>query len=188
MGTLKEYLAKAVDMAIVYLPKLLLAIIVLFVGLRIIKLVTRELDKALSRTKTDQTLHKFLMSLVGILLKVLLFISVASMVGIATTSFVALLGAAGLAVGLALQGSLANFAGGVLILLFKPFMVGDFIEAQDSLPMEGSRLWASYMPNARLMAIPEAGHLPFVEQPDTFYPAVDIFLKGEWPEKSESLK
>jgi len=130
MGTLKEYLAKTIDMAIVYLPKLLLAIIVLVVGLRIIKLVTRGLDRALNKTKTDQTLHKFLMSLVGILLKVLLFISVASMVGIATTSFVALLGAAGLAIGLALQGSLANFAGGVLILFFKPFKVGDFIEAQ----------------------------------------------------------
>ena len=60
--------------------------------------------------------------------------------------------------------------------------------AQDSLPMDGSRLWASYMPNARLMVVPEAGHLPFVEQPDPFYSAVDTFLKGEWPEKSESLK
>src|SRR5690606_22091418 len=76
------------------------------------------------------TLNSFLRGLVSVVLKVLLLVSVASMVGIATTSFVAVIGAAGLAVGLALQGSLANFAGGVLILIFKPFKVGDAIEAQ----------------------------------------------------------
>jgi len=75
-------------------------------------------------------LQKFLISMITVLLKVLLFISVASMVGIATTSFIAILGAATFAIGLALQGSMSNFAGGVLILLLKPFKVGDTIEAQ----------------------------------------------------------
>ncbi|WP_156508856.1 mechanosensitive ion channel family protein, partial [Oleiphilus sp. HI0132] len=80
-------------------------------------------------SKVDATLGQFVCSILSVILKVVLLISVASMVGIETTSFVAVLGAAGLAVGLALQGSLANFAGGVVILLFKPFKVGDLIEA-----------------------------------------------------------
>jgi small conductance mechanosensitive channel len=88
------------------------------------------MNKTMERSNIDISLRKFLSSLFGIILKVLLLISVASMIGIATTSFVAILGAAGLAVGLALQGGLANFAGGVIILIFKPFKVGDFIDAQ----------------------------------------------------------
>ena len=84
----------------------------------------------MDRSEVEQTLQRFLLSLSNTMLKALLIISVASMVGIETTSFIAILGAAGLAVGLALQGSLSNFAGGVLILLFKPFKAGDFIEAQ----------------------------------------------------------
>ena len=80
--------------------------------------------------KADLALQGFISSLVNIILKVLLVVSVASMIGIQTTSFVAAIGAAGLAIGLALQGSLANFAGGVLILLFRPFKIGDWIEAQ----------------------------------------------------------
>ena len=78
----------------------------------------------------DPTLHGFIGSLASVVLKVLLLVSVASMIGVETTSFIAVIGAAGLAIGLALQGSLANFAGGVLILLFRPFRVGEWIEAQ----------------------------------------------------------
>lgn len=133
MEVLQGYTEKAVELIMVYAPKLLLAIIVLILGLWIIKLIVKGMDKALTKAKTDESLRKFLGSLVGVLLKVILLISVASMVGIATTSFVAILGAAGLAVGLALQGSLANFAGGVLILLFKPFKVDDVIDAQGYL-------------------------------------------------------
>lgn len=87
----------------------------------------------MEKSKVDVTLIPFLVSLTSWIFKVLLFISVASMVGIATTSFVAVLGAAGLAIGLALQGSLANFAGGVLVMIFKPYKVGDLIEAQGHL-------------------------------------------------------
>lgn len=133
MGNTQSYITKAVELIMVYGPKLILAIIVLFLGLWIIKLIKKMISKSLERSKVELSLQKFFISLVSALLKLMLFISVASMVGIATTSFVAIIGAAGLAVGLALQGSLANFAGGVLILLFKPFKVGDVIETQGYL-------------------------------------------------------
>lgn len=111
-------------------PDILAAIAVLVIGLWLIKLFVKAFMRAMDRSNLDLSLQKFLGSLVKILLQVLLWISVAAMLGIATTSFVAILGAAGLAVGLALQGSLANFAGGVLILIFKPYKVGDVIDAQ----------------------------------------------------------
>lgn len=111
-------------------PKLLLAIITLFVGLRIIKFIGNYFRKALEQKSDEQALNIFLTKLFSIVLKVALIISVISMIGVDTTSFIAMLGAAGLAVGLALQGSLANFAGGILILLFKPFRIDEFIEAQ----------------------------------------------------------
>ncbi len=115
-------------MILQYAPRALLAIITLIVGLWLINRLVRLIDTKLHQR--DPTLAKFLCGLISITLKTLLVISVASMIGIATTSFIAVLGAAGLAIGLALQGSLANFAGGVLILIFKPFRVGDVIEAQ----------------------------------------------------------
>lgn len=130
-GKASEWLDMAVAMIMQYAPKVLLAIITLIIGLWLINRVVKFLDHRL--TAKDPSLAKFLCGLIGVLLKALLLISVASMVGIATTSFVAIIGAAGLAVGLALQGSLANFAGGVLILIFKPFKVGDTLEAQGFL-------------------------------------------------------
>ncbi|GAB4368085.1 MAG: mechanosensitive ion channel [Calditrichia bacterium] len=133
MDSLQNYTDKAVELLMLYVPKAVLAILVLLIGLWIIRLMGRGLNKSLEKSKIEPSLQHFLSSLFTILLKILLLISVASMVGIATTSFVAILGAAGLAVGLALQGSLANFAGGVLLLLFKPFKVGDFIETQGYL-------------------------------------------------------
>jgi small conductance mechanosensitive channel len=116
-----------------YFDKLVLAIIVLVIGLWVIGLFTNLVEKLMKKSNVDETLVPFTKSLLSWTLKVLLFISVASMVGIATTSFVAILGAAGLAIGLALQGSLANFAGGILILIFKPYKVGDLIESQGNL-------------------------------------------------------
>ena len=127
---MQGYADQAISMAIEYGPQLILAIVVLIVGLWIIKRVVKVLSMGLEKGNTDTTLSKFLASMASIVLKALLFISVAGMVGIETTSFIAILGAAGLAIGLALQGSLANFAGGVLILLFRPYRVGDFVEAQ----------------------------------------------------------
>ncbi|MBT8195332.1 MAG: mechanosensitive ion channel family protein [Bacteroidia bacterium] len=130
MEKLNEYGLMAWDGIIQYAPKVLIALVILWIGLRIIKWVVGLLDRQFERKNTDPTLRPFLKSIIGAILKVMLFISVISMLGVETTSFIAILGAAGLAVGLALQGTLANFAGGVLLLLFKPYKVGDLIEAQ----------------------------------------------------------
>ncbi|MDW3715611.1 MULTISPECIES: mechanosensitive ion channel family protein [Pseudomonas] len=113
-----------------YSGKLTLALITLLIGWWLINRITNRVSNLLAMRRVDKTLHGFIGSLANMVLKVLLLVSVASMVGIETTSFIAAIGAAGLAIGLALQGSLANFAGGVLILLFRPFKAGDFIEAQ----------------------------------------------------------
>ena len=125
-----DFSDKIVNLIIGWSPKLLLVIFTIILGLWIIRILLRSLSRTFEKSKVDISLQKFLLSLLGVILKILLFLSVASMIGIQTTSFIAILGAAGLALGLALQGSLANFAGGVLILFFKPFKVGDFIEAQ----------------------------------------------------------
>ncbi len=118
------------NICMTYGPKVLGAVVVFIIGLYITNLITKLLTKALVRRGIDVSLQSFLGSLVSVGLKVLLLVSVAGMLGIQTTSFVAVIGALGLAVGLALQGSLANFAGGVLTLVFKPYKVGDLIEAQ----------------------------------------------------------
>ncbi|WP_417359001.1 mechanosensitive ion channel family protein [Gallaecimonas pentaromativorans] len=123
-----KYVDQGIELVMQYAPKLLLAIIVLLVGLWLINSFAKVVDKGMEARKVEPTLRHFLKSLVSIIFKILLMISVASLIGIATTSFVAVIGAAGLAIGLALQGSLANFAGGVLILFFRPFKVGDFIQ------------------------------------------------------------
>ena len=128
MDMIEKNSDKAVELLMLYGPKFILALVVLVVGFWIIKKVVGLVGKAMEKNEVELTLKRFLESLVGIILKALLLISVASMVGIETTSFIAIVGAAGLAVGLALQGSLANFAGGVLLLLFRPYKVGDFIE------------------------------------------------------------
>ncbi|WP_370979347.1 mechanosensitive ion channel family protein [Agaribacterium sp. ZY112] len=118
-----------------YGGKLLMAIVVLVVGLWVIGRLSKLVRRSSVKGLPDETLAKFLANIFEVVLKVLLIISVASMVGIETTSFVAILGAAGLAVGLALQGSLSNFAGGVMILIFRPFKVGDYVQVQG---LEGS--------------------------------------------------
>lgn len=127
---LQALMNQGLELAMLYLPKLLLAIVTLIVGFWIIGKIVKGTEKVLQARKVEATLERFLSSLISVGLKVMLIISVASMVGIETTSFVAVLGAAGLAIGLALQGSLSNFAGGVLILFFKPFKVGDVVDAQ----------------------------------------------------------
>lgn len=113
-----------------YGGQVLLAIVALIIGWWIVNRISAWSSKSLHNNIPDETLAKFLSSAIEITLKILLVISVASMVGIQTTSFVAVLGAAGLAVGLALQGSLSNFAGGVMVLIFRPIQVGEYISAQ----------------------------------------------------------
>ena len=119
-----------IENIILYTPRIVSALCVFVGGLWLINYVTKIFKNAMKRRGFDVSLQPFLSSLANGSLKVILLISVAGMIGIQTTSFVAVIGAAGLAVGLALQGSLANFAGGVLTLLFKPFIVGDIIDAQ----------------------------------------------------------
>lgn len=116
------------DLAMNYGPKLLAAILTLLVGLWVTKIIVKISVRVFNKSNVDPSLQGFLKGIISILLKVMVYITALGMLGIEMTSFIAILGAAGLAVGLALQGSLSNFAGGVLILLFKPFKVGDFIE------------------------------------------------------------
>lgn len=121
---------RAQELLITYLPQVLLAIVFLVVGLWLIRVLVRGVGKAMQSRDMEPSLVPFVKSLLGALLKVLLVLSVIQMIGIQTTSFIAVLGAAGLAIGLALSGTLQNFAGGVMLLILKPFKVGDYIEAQ----------------------------------------------------------
>ncbi len=133
MENYQNIIDKAYELILIYGPKILLAIIVLVVGLWIINRFTRATRRLMEAREVNVSLIGFVSSLTNIGLKVLLLVSVAGMIGIQTTSFIAILGAAGLAIGLALQGTLANFAGGVMILIFKPYKVGDLIQAQGHL-------------------------------------------------------
>lgn len=128
-----EYIDKLWSLIIEYSPKIITALVILIVGLFAIGLITKMSKRLMKRQKIDETLQKFLSNLLGWTLKILLFVMVAANLGVETTSFAAIIGAAGLAIGLALQGSLSNFAGGALIMIFKPFKVGDLIEAQGEL-------------------------------------------------------
>lgn len=124
---------KAIQMAFDLGPILFKALILLLIGRQVIKFAIKLLSNALDKYEIDASLGTFFKSFLSAVLWVVLLISVATTLGMQMTSFIAILGAAGLAVGLALQGSLSNFAGGVLILVFKPFRVGDAIEAQGHL-------------------------------------------------------
>jgi small conductance mechanosensitive channel len=128
-----EYLEKLWDLIVQFSPMIITALVILIVGLVIIRFITKMTKKVMRKRGLDETLQKFLSNLLGWILKILLFVTVIAKLGVATTSFAAILAAAGLAVGLALQGSLSNFAGGVLIMIFKPFKIGDLIQGQGEL-------------------------------------------------------
>lgn len=128
MNQIETYYESIKLLVLNYLPSLVMALVVVIIGWWIIGRIGKA--ASIGMGKMDESLRSFLRSMITIVLKVLLLISAAGMIGIQTTSFIAIIGAAGLAVGLALQGTLANFAGGVLILMFKPYKVGDTIEAQ----------------------------------------------------------
>lgn len=131
MDQVNTYIDKGVEMVMDYAPKVGLAILMLIIGLKIINRIAKLAVKAMAKAGLNENILPFISSLVGISLKLLLIFSVAGVVGIDTASFVAVLAAAGFAVGLALQGSLSNFAAGILILIFKPYKVGDWIDVQE---------------------------------------------------------
>lgn len=122
--------AALTDLAVTYGLQLLSAIATLVIGLYVVGIIVNIVNKVFERSNVDSSLRSFLGSMVSILLKIMVYISAIGMLGVEMTSFIAILGAAGLAVGMALSGTLQNFAGGVMILLFKPYKVGDVIEAQ----------------------------------------------------------
>ncbi|QSW90592.1 mechanosensitive ion channel [Flavobacterium endoglycinae] len=127
---LGNYATTFINVLIDYSPKLISAFLILFIGLYAIRLINRIIRKIMVKRNLDPTLRNFLADILLWALRILLFVTFISKLGIETSSFVAILGAMGLAVGLSLQGSLSNFAGGMLIIVFKPFKVGDTIEAQ----------------------------------------------------------
>lgn len=120
---------KIVSLLIDFAPRIVSAIIVLLLGIWIIKVIVNKVRSTLVNGKMDSSWAPFFTSATNVTLYILLILSVASIIGIQSTSFIALLGAVGLAIGLALQGSFSNFAGGVMILMFKPFKIGEYIEA-----------------------------------------------------------
>lgn len=125
-----QYIENLKGLVIEFIPKILVALAILIIGLLAIKIIVKTCKRLMEKGGLDITLQKFLGNLNDWTLKILLFITVIAKLGVETASFAAIIAAAGLAVGLALQGSLANFAGGVLIMVFKPFKLGDLIEAQ----------------------------------------------------------
>lgn len=125
----EKFLNHLEDLLLITIPKVLLGLVLLIIGTWLIRLFMRYLQSRFIKRDVDPSLHVFLSRLVKIALYIALFLSVAGTMGIKTTSFLAMLGGAGLAIGLALQGSLSNFAGGILILLFKPFRIGDYVSS-----------------------------------------------------------
>ncbi|MBE0648088.1 MAG: mechanosensitive ion channel [Bacteroidales bacterium] len=127
---MEKYLNQIIEMFVDYGPRLLGGLVVLVVGLWLTGIVKRWVGRIMQKRELDLSLQPFFKSLIVIVLRVLVIITSAGMIGIQMTSFIAITGAATLAVGWALQGTLQNFAGGVLILMFRPFKIGDWIEAQ----------------------------------------------------------
>ncbi len=125
---LKDGLSALTKMVVEFAPKLLVAILILWVGMKLCKMLKKLIIKALEKKEAEPSLKTFLGSLVDVLMKAMVVIMAMDVIGIKATSFIALLGAMGLAIGMALQGTLQNFAGGVIILLMKPFKVDDYIE------------------------------------------------------------
>jgi small conductance mechanosensitive channel len=130
MEDTQVWIDKGIDFATEYGPKIIGAILIYMIGSWVIKKLVGVLRNVMSKKDYDESLQKFLLNLVSWALKIFLIIMVIGKLGVETTSFAAIIAAAGLAIGLALQGSLANFAGGVLLIIFKPFKIGDLIEAQ----------------------------------------------------------
>lgn len=125
-----NYAKSRIPGVITYILMVIVALVIFFIGKKIIKLLIKIIKKSFNRTNLDEGVSRFLASVINIILHILLIILIAGFLGLETTSLAALVGSAGLAIGLSLQGSLANFAGGVLILILKPFTLNDYIVAE----------------------------------------------------------
>ena len=159
ISKINEYLSQFSDMAVAFLPKLALALLLLFFGFKIIDRISRLAGRVMDRAGLSSNLLPFVRSLVNVSLKVLLAFSIAGIVGVDVTSFVAVLAAAGFAVGLALQGSLSNFAAGIIILLFRPYKVEDWIEVDEKFGrVEEIQIFNTIMvtPGRKTLIIPNA--------------------------------
>lgn len=130
MKDFEGYFDWFINVVLLYTPKVLAAIGILIAGIVGIKLIKMLITRIMKKREMDPTAVKFLLDILTWVLNIMLFVIVIGQLGVETSSFVAILGAAGLAIGLSLQGSLSNFAGGLLIIIFKPFRAGDYIEAQ----------------------------------------------------------
>ncbi|MCL6295396.1 mechanosensitive ion channel family protein [Jejuia spongiicola] len=130
---LERWIDKGYALIIDFGPRVLAAIAIWIIGSWIIKMLLKGVTKAMDKKDYDESLKKFLLNLLNWVLKIVLIVTILGTVGVETTSFAAILASVGLAIGLALQGSLGNFAGGVLIMIFKPFKIGDLIEAQGEI-------------------------------------------------------
>jgi len=130
VGEAGNYLNDLKDMAFSWAPKLAGAIVILIIGFWIVRMITKLAGRGMTKSGLDQDIQPFLKSLISVILKVLVVITAAGVVGIEMTAFAALIAAAGLAIGMALQGTLGHFASGVMILIFKPYRVGDLVDLQ----------------------------------------------------------
>ncbi|WP_422348290.1 mechanosensitive ion channel family protein [Flagellimonas sp.] len=133
MEKAQEWMNYGLELAKEFGPKLITAILIYIVGSWVIKKIISATRKVMAKSKYEESLQRFLLNLISWSLKIFLIIVVISRLGVDVTTFAAVIAAAGLAVGLALQGSLSNFAGGVLLMVFKPYRIGDLIEAQGEL-------------------------------------------------------
>lgn len=129
----QKWIDEGYNLIIEFGPKVIAAILIWIIGSWTIKMVIKGIRKAMTKANYDESLKKFLLNLITWVFKIVLILVVLGTVGVETTSFAAVLAAAGLAIGLALQGSLGNFAGGVLLMIFKPIKIGDLIEAQGEI-------------------------------------------------------
>ena len=129
---MEDFLKKVVELGVTYGAKLLLAIVVLIIGLLVIKSAKKMLNKVLNKDSIDSTLQVVIKNIVAIVLDAILVISVIEILGVPMTSVMAIIASCGLAIGMSLQGALANLAGGLMILMFKPFKIGDYIESNGS--------------------------------------------------------
>jgi len=129
----QKWLEAGMEFITEYGPRVIGAILIWIIGSWIIKKLVSGISKVMAKRNYDESLQKFLLNLIGWLFKIILILTILGTLGVETTSFAAILAAAGLAIGMALQGSLGNFAGGVLLMIFKPIKIGDLIEAQGEL-------------------------------------------------------